>query len=450
METGKTDTSEEQLEYESDEDDYELLYVESQVGGNENLIKDNVEDNAGNETEYFEIDTQEFNADTRKEDMILEEAEGYAEVEVEDNLDEDEYDDEAQDSINSGNAINGKTESCGSERDSSIEYQGVGVGRFKDVADGIEGGNVHFVVEISSDEDEEKYNKEAQGEAEGANEKEDENDKIQETGCNGKVEGTTKEDADDPFNDDDLIEYVEDPDELYERPEVSNFGLEQQNQDEDDKEVYEGGEGENTETRTLSHLPIYLDFCDLVSDKEKDLGNAWLNEEIKVDFDFMKLYPPECDEDEMYAEFDSLYDSLDECIGLKFSDILLKIKAVITNSCKIWDLETDIDIRLTFGDLMNFTVASDSLSSKSLTLEDVLISYERLKLQSPNADLHKFLSLRVWLSRNTLGQFGILKDASLNGYRLENLSSLISHKRKGEHDDTSTVPTKRSKVGPAS
>ncbi|GAV28996.1 hypothetical protein PMKS-002475 [Pichia membranifaciens] len=448
METSKTDTSEEQLEYESDEDDYEVLYVESQAGGNENMIKHHVEDNTGNETEYFEIDTQEFKAGTKKENTIPEESEDDAEVEVEANLDEDEYDDEVQDSINSGSAINGKTESYGSERDSSIEYQGIGVGRFKDVKDGLEGGNGHFVVEISSDEDEEKYINEAQEEAEGENENEDGNDKVRETRCREKIEGITKEEADDPFNDDDLIEYVEDPDELYERPEVSEFGLEQQNQDKDDKEAHESGEWENTGARTLSHLPIYLDFCDLVSEKEKDLGNAWLNEEIKVDFDFMKLYPPECDEDEMYAEFDSLYGSLDECIGLKFSDILLKIKSVITNSCKIWDLETDIDIRLTFGDLMNFTVASDSLSSRSLTLEDVLISYERLKLQSPNADLHKFLLLRVWLSRNTLGQFGILKDASLNGYRLENLTSLISRKRKGELDDT--VPTKRSKVGPAS
>lgn len=443
MEAAKTDTSEEQLEYESDEDEYELLYVESQAGGNENLNKDHVEDNIGNETEYFEIDTQEFNTNTGEKYVVTE---GYPEIEVEDNFEEDDYEDEVQDSIDSDDVVNGKTESYGSERDSSIEYQGEGVGGFKDVVDGQSDGNTHFVVEISSDEDEDEFNNHGDGETQG----EQETEKARETESDGVIEETTKEAADDPFDDDDLIEYVEDPDEVYERPEISVAGSKQQNQDEEDKETRERVGGDNTKIRTLTHLPIYLDFCDLVSDKEKDLGNAWLNEEIKVDFDFMKLYPPECEEDEMYAEFDSLYGSLEECIRLKFIDILLKIKSVITKSCKIQDLETDIDIRLTFGDLMNFTVASDSLSSESLTLEDVLISYERLKLQSPNADLHKFLLLRVWLSRNTLGQFGILKEASLNGYRLENLSSLISRKRKGEQDDMNMVATKRNKVDTAS
>lgn len=168
-------------------------------------------------------------------------------------------------------------------------------------------------------------------------------------------------------------------------------------------------------------IPVYLDFCDLMSDGDKSLANVWLNEEIKVDFDFMKLYPPNCKEDELYLEFDSLFDRFEDCINLTFSEIFGKIKQKITNP--------DINIHLTFGDLLNFTIESDSIFCQSLKLKDLLKSYEMLKSQSPNADLYGFLSVRVWCTRKVINQFEILSNAVKHGFRIENLKEIITNKR---------------------
>lgn len=445
METGKNDTGEEQLEYESDEDEFELIYIESQAGGNDSVKLTNNEENMANETEYFEVELQESNTDIDREDEVgedEEEEEESAEVDTEEESDDDAFFGGEQNGNNSNDHdIEHDNEKVNGEGHADIGYQ-IEDFDFEDdettEKKEFELGTDYEQLENEAEQNEYKY--------EGSDQRERVVDR--------KTAGPVDEEVNDPFGDDELIEYVEGPNNFSEgftelKPEspegVGRAGETEIEAEEEDEEE-EGSENPEPEMTPLKNLPIYLDFCDLVSDSGKDLGDAWLEGEIKVDFDFMKLYPPDCEEDEMYAEFDSLYDNLSECIDLKFSDILKKIKDIITHNCKRRELETDIDIHLTFGDLMNFTVSSDSLSSESLTLRDVLFSYERLKHQSPNADLHKFLLVRVWLRRNPLGQFGILQNASLNGYRLENLSSLISKKRFSEWHDGSSEPAKRIKI----
>lgn len=233
---------------------------------------------------------------------------------------------------------------------------------------------------------------------------------------NGNIKGQ--------FEDDELIEYVgEEPfKEKEEKTVVSSTD----------------NTGNNRGFKALEEIPVYFDFCELCGGG-KNLDEAWLKDEIRVGFDFMKLFKPACLEDELYSEFNSIFD-FDECISLKFSDVFQKIAQFLSLQLR------DVNIHLTFGDLNNLTLESDSVMSNNLRITDLLETYRCLKDESPNSDLYKFLSVRVWCTRSLEKQLQLLHTAKDCGFKLENINDLGIDKRKYSELVEDTRSCKRPKL----
>ncbi|KAG0675414.1 hypothetical protein C6P42_001755 [Pichia californica] len=407
METVNSNDQSEVLEYESDDDNFESQYVESQMGiGIDDGITNNIESNISkyDQEENTYEGEQQFKEDFRdiqdekddfSEDDYIEDNE-YNDEKKKDN-DENEKEKDNNNNNNNNNNINGADSTINNSQTNYEEHS-------KEARnDSNDSDNSNNNNKSDTDKEATVYPK---------NEASDDSSLS-------KLRVVGDQNIEDPFDDDELIEYVDDTND------ETNWDL--------DNEVKDLQDSQNLQVKNTIDFPIYLDFCELFTtngSNMQSLEGKWLDDKIKVDFDFMKLYQPECTEDEIYSEIDSVFDNIDECIELTFNEILFKIKDIIIQNCEC-EIE-EIDIHLTFGDLMNLSISSDSILSESLTLREVLNIYENLKSQSPNADLYKFLSIKVSLSRNILGQLRILEKASFNGYGLENLDEIANNKRSFE------------------
>lgn len=409
-------TNEEELEYESDEDeDFEKQYVESQMGPNFNSIVGSY----NNDDNHEEGETEESNHE-------------------EGNHLGSEYEDYDFSEDNEENKEEETNETKNGELGNNLEPI---VDLHTQQRQNNTGENVENSTQQSSNEL-------------GTTENENENETEKDGKNNNNILTKTKiKEIIDPFDDDELIEYVDDSNddnnEMNDNNDnrtndsdnninnnASNRVLDDEfkgSDNSENKQVAQSVENiiddNDDDNDNIIDFPIYLDFCEPFSTSNNDtLEVKWLDNKIKVNFDFMKLYQSRYKEDEIYSEIDILYNNLKDCIDLTFNDILFKIKEVIIDSTQEINID-EIDIHLTFSDLINLSISSDSVFSESLTLREVLKVYENLKIQSPNADLYKFLSIKVSITRNLLGQLRILNQASLNGYRLENLSSIVTNKR---------------------
>lgn len=191
------------------------------------------------------------------------------------------------------------------------------------------------------------------------------------------------------------------------------------------------------ELKEMAKIPVYLDFSDLFGDKDNnDNSNKQLTyekEQININFDFMKLFQPKCQEDELYSEFDSLFNELFECIELKFSEIFNRLKDLLNINLDI------INIEIIFTDLNNFKIESDLNFSNEINFGDILKIFYNLRNQTPNGlELYKIFSIRIMLSRSNKEQFHVLNSLSMvEGTKLENLGDTI-RKREGDYEVDST------------
>ncbi|TID31397.1 hypothetical protein CANINC_000026 [Pichia inconspicua] len=177
----------------------------------------------------------------------------------------------------------------------------------------------------------------------------------------------------------------------------------------------------------LSKLRIYFDFCDLINPIDQ-LGSLNL-QDIKPNFDILKLFKVDrsIKEEDEYSELGCIYEDLEECINLTFSELFIKLSNLLSV-----DLNK-IVIYLSIPDLLDFTVSSDFKSSSDIHLRDILQIYETMKSQSPNSDLYKFVSFKVWCRQNIKEQMRILQSSSKVGIHLGNIKQL-SLKRKHEEN----------------
>lgn len=388
----------EQLEYESDNSEYEDDRIETQNG--------DIESDRHEDREKFEPENRDGSEgyDLSVIEDEIEENEEHYERQFEEDFEQDfEDDDNIQfdKEIQEHNVENSSSSSnCNTEEKDKREQPDIQSDIKCEIA--LPKGS-EYMDDFSESENEES---------------EDETTKT--NGENTEVKFTeerlTCNTEPDSFSDDELIEYVDD---------------------------HEGSEEiakqENTEN-SLSKIPIYLDFSEVCGEEEMVLKNMLVKEEVKINFDFMKLFPPNTEEDELFSEFDSLFENFEECIELRFHDIFQRIARALKIGLD------EFNIHLTFGDLLNLTMESDSVSCNEVTLKDLLAIYERLKNQSPNSDLYGFLSVKVWLTRTGEAQLDILKNASFRGYRLENLNTITTLKRSPEGEGRAEIQNKRVKT----
>lgn len=186
----------------------------------------------------------------------------------------------------------------------------------------------------------------------------------------------------------------------------------------------------------LSKLRVYFDFCDLTNSLDQ-LGNMEL-QQIKPDFDILKLFKldPTVKEDDEYSELGCICGDFEECVNLTFDELFRKLSELLNI-----DLNKVV-IHLSISDLLDFSVSSDLKSSLSIHVRDVLEIYETLKNQSPNSDLYKFLSIKVWCTQSIKEQIKILQSVSKAGYHLGNIKH-ITLKRKLEENETSLQQRKK-------
>lgn len=186
----------------------------------------------------------------------------------------------------------------------------------------------------------------------------------------------------------------------------------------------------------LSKLRVYFDFCDLTNSLDQ-LGNMEL-QQIKPDFDILKLFKldPTVKEDDEYSELGCICGDFEECVNLTFDELFRKLSELLNI-----DLNKVV-IHLSISDLLDFSVSSDLKSSLSIHVRDVLEIYETLKNQSPNSDLYKFLSIKVWCTQSIKEQIKILQSVSKAGYHLGNIKQ-INLKRKLEENETSLQQRKK-------
>jgi hypothetical protein len=399
IENNNNGVEEEELEYESDEERFENSYIQSQLATNswkndkldENSYDNDtdIENTFGNDTEQEKHYEKQFEEEFKKEysdnaevgEDIIEE------LSVPDNI-------ENEDIENSETHIGERHEDIPTPDNDSIEIFNTNLQHYETLDD---------MDDFSESEDDVDKPDIIVNQTDKTRE-----DSIVEIGSNNKLDDNA-----DPFDDDELIEYVNGPEDLINEATSIDNANKRKNEESDSIVM---------NPKSLCNIPIYLDFCELISEKETVLENAFLKDEIKVNFDFMKLFQPECKEDELYCEFKSLFNSLDDCIDLEFSRIFEKLSDMMDIDLR------RINIHLTFGDLLNFTIESDSISGNTLSLRELLKEYKSLKDQSSNPDLYGFLSIRVWLTRTIRRQFTILKKSSVNGYRLENINKVIDNK----------------------
>ena len=189
------------------------------------------------------------------------------------------------------------------------------------------------------------------------------------------------------------------------------------------------------ELKEMAKIPVYLDFSDLFGDKDNNSNKqlTYEKEQININFDFMKLFQPKCQEDELYSEFDSLFNELFECIELKFSEIFNRLKDLLNINLDI------INIEIIFTDLNNFKIESDLNFSNEINFGDILKIFYNLRNQTPNGlELYKIFSIRIMLSRSNKEQFHVLNSLSMvEGTKLENLGDTI-RKREGDYEVDST------------
>lgn len=187
--------------------------------------------------------------------------------------------------------------------------------------------------------------------------------------------------------------------------------------------------------KEMEKIPVYLDFSDLFGNKDNNSNKqlTYEKEQININFDFMKLFQPKCQEDELYSEFDSLFNELFECIELKFSEIFNRLKDLLNINLDI------INIEIIFTDLNNFKIESDLNFSNEINFGDILKIFYNLRNQTPNGlELYKIFSIRVMLSRSIKEQFHVLNSLSMvEGTKLENLGDTI-RKREGDYEIDST------------
>lgn len=191
----------------------------------------------------------------------------------------------------------------------------------------------------------------------------------------------------------------------------------------------------------IKKIPIYLDFCDLISKNEEEGFQVYgLEEKINVEFDFMKFFKPECEEDELYSEIDSLFETNDECMNLSFNEIFRRVGQKLG----IEELKY-VNIHLTFTDLNNLTIESSCKDNDDIKLNELLLSYLKLREQSPNHDLYRFLTVRVWCTNSISKQIQIITDFSNQGRSIENLEGINTIKKRSLTDQQDENNQKRSK-----
>lgn len=391
---------EEELEYESDEDNFENVYIESQMGVPEQLENNVFEeddnklgiDNEFDNDDKFDHDDgsgspDEFDVNDDIENTFgnARELEEHYEKQFEEEF-EEEFIEDGKDIENGDNDIDDIEKNIEEVPIDNVTNAEKRMNTSKD--NGIE--TLELLDDFSESENEVE-------EIEPTKNKEVKMQSIVEIGNTAKIEYTS-----DPFDDDELIEYGDAPND-YQRIELEYITLDNENE-------------------TLNQIPIYLDFTEMNSGEGTTLDNVFLKDEIKVNFDFMKLFPPDCKEDKLYNEFTTLFKTFDECIDLKFDIIFENISMLLDINL------SNFNIHLTFNDLLNFTIQSDSRFSNELNLREILENYEKLKNQSSNPDLYGFLSIKVWITRAIKRQFHILCTSLSNGYKLENINDIINNK----------------------
>ncbi len=370
---------EELLEYESDDDQFESVYIESQLRAQNENETDTKTMIAGgiSQLEVNEVDDDGFD-DEYEEDDLVGHDENFDNVHEEEDHFEKQFEDDFRKELENGD-------------DSET--------RFEDV-------NEEFRGEEEDEVDSEDNHNEL------------DNVHYEETSSTDTLKTVTTEVVDD---------FSESEDEHTGAENISEVA----NPPTDD--------AKDTADRTmieLEQIPVYLDFCDLLSTSNDiatpGLASACVSHEIgEISFDFLKLFVPRCKEDELYFEFDSIYQSLRDCYHLTFSAIFRKLSELMNVHLE------KVNIHMTFSDLQDLTIDSESNYSETLALSTILESYVELRKQSPNADLHRFLSVRISCTRTTKEQICILNEASFSGYRLENLGEYFtsgSRKRGSEHE----------------
>jgi hypothetical protein len=374
------ENAEELLEYESDDDQFESVYIESQLKAQNENETDTKTMIAGeiSQLEVNEVDDDGFDDEYEEEDLVGHD-ENFDNVHEEEDHFEKQFEDDFRKELENGDDSETKFE------DVNEEFQG------EDEED-----------EVDSEDNNNKLD----------------NVHYEETSSTDILKTVTTEVVDD---------FSESEDEHTGAGNISEVA----NPPTDD--------AKDTADRTmieLEQIPVYLDFCDLLSTSNNiatpGLASACLSHEIgEISFDFLKLFVPRCKEDELYFEFDSIYQSLRDCYYLTFSAIFRKLSELMNVHLE------KVNIHMTFSDLHDLTIDSESNYSETLALSTILESYVELRKQSPNADLHRFLSVRISCTRTTKEQIRILNEASFSGYRLENLGEYFtsgSRKRGSEHE----------------
>ena len=382
------ENAEELLEYESDDDQFESVYIESQLKAQNENETDTKTMIAGeiSQLEVNEVDDDDFDDEYEEEDLVGHD-ENFDNVHEEEDHFEKQFEDDFRKELENGD-------------DSET--------RFEDV-------NEEFQGEDEEDEvDSEDNNNEL------------DNVHYEETSSTDILKTVTTEVVDDFSESEDEHTEITQPQPAPDAENISEIA----NPPTDD--------AKDAADRTmieLEQIPVYLDFCDLLSTSNNitapGLASACLSHEIgEISFDFLKLFVPKCKEDELYFEFDSIYQSLRDCYHLTFNVIFQKLSELMNVHLE------KVNIHMTFSDLQDLTIDSESNYSETLALSTILESYVELRKQSPNADLHRFLSVRISCTRTTKEQICILSDASFSGYRLENLGEYFTsggRKRGSEH-----------------
>lgn len=404
------DIDEEELEYESqDDDDFEKVCVESQmkeynvsqlINYNENDLNDHVVNEEAFEAEFNENDDgpllNEAEEEQYYEKRFLQEMQNEEQTDGQANGQENENkQQQLRELITLHESDIFETQEHGNE----LEYEGLQIDQINDN----DNNNVHL---LSDSEDDIVVTKE-----------------VNKNSSKNTENMVVIYDDDDNDESEQKLEYVR-------TLEIDNSEIGDADEDDEfEKSIELIGK--------LSKLCIFFDFCDLVS--STDELNSVDMEKIKPHFDILKLFKTETSEDAVYSELECIYHDFEECVNLTFGEIFCKLGELM----KI-DLNKTV-IHLTVSELLNFSVSSDSLSSANMLLRDLLGIYETLKSQSPNSDFYKFLSIRVWCSLSINEQMNVLFSSSKVGYHLGNIKEIVS-KRNQEQDEIFQRSNKRKKV----
>lgn len=402
--------NDEELEYEShDEEEFEKIYQESQLGVYEDVIL-----NSGNEIDDTILNEKDFDAEFEINDdgpLIDERTEQeHYEQEFEAELEQEQEEgqnratigiDEVLDEVHDDLAIDGEADGNTAQLDNDFELEVLNEQR--EYVDVFSDSDEHNEVDYEDD------------------------DELEITKVNDRVieildNETMLVGEHDTQKEDDKLDSIKDT-ETSSLEEVDDF-------DDFEKEIELIGK--------LSKVRVYFDFCDLITESDR-LSTIGLDG-IKPAFDIMQLFNSDSSSDEINSELSCIYEEFENCINLTFKEVFAKLAELMG-----LDLSKHI-INLNIPELLDMKISSDSKSSLSLHLREILIVYEKLREQSANSDLYKFLSIRVSCSLNVAEQLSLLSTATGNGYHFGNIKEIINKRPHEDETETFEDSNKRLKL----